>query len=144
MDEKTQKLIDKRLKEGWVRSTMMIEVLAVTEQAAKESLEKHMAKMEKEEKAMIYSKKFHEINKVEKPIPRIPEAYSNLVEFELLTENFDKLVYLVMTYVPSSVEILEPKNMSLDMGELQAILNSLAELIHKFAAAGIGGVIIGT
>jgi hypothetical protein len=144
MDEKTQKLVDKRLKDGWVRSTMMIEVLAVTEQAAKESLEKHMEKMGKEERVMVYNKKFHKINKVEKPIPRIPEAYSNLVEFELLTENFDKLVYMVMTYVPSSVEILEPKNVNLDMGELQAILNSLADLIHKFAAAGIGGVIIGT
>lgn len=144
MDEKTQKLLERRLKDGWIKSTMMIEVLAVTEQAAKESLEKHVEKMEKEEHSMLYNKKFHKINRVEKPLPRIPEAYSNVVEFDLITENFDKLVYLVMTYAPASVEIMEPKDIKLDMGELQALLNSLSELIHKFAAAGIGGVIIGT
>jgi hypothetical protein len=144
MDEKTQQTVEKRVKEGWIKSNMMIEVLAVTEEAARESLEKHIEKMEKEELVMIYGKDFRKIEKVKDPLPRIPEAYSNIVELELLTKNYDKLIYMVMTYVPSSVEILEPGHIKMDMGEAQAILNSVAELIHKFAAAGIGGVIIGT
>jgi len=61
-----------------------------------------------------------------------------------LTQNYDKLIYMVMTYAPSSVEILEPGHIKMDIGEAQGVLNSIAELIHKFAAAGIGGVIIGT
>jgi hypothetical protein len=144
MDEKTQQTVEKRVKEGWIKSNMMIEVLAVTEEAARESLEKHIEKMEKEELVMVYGKDFRKIEKVKDPLPRIPEAYSNIVELELLTKNYDKLIYMVMTYVPSSVEILEPGHIKMDMGEAQAILNSVAELIHKFAAAGIGGVIIGT
>lgn len=144
MDDKLTEKVNKKLKEGWIKSTMMIEVLAVTEEAAKESLEKHISRMEKEEKAIIYKKNFKKIDKVKNPIPRIKEAYSNVVELELLTQNYDKLVYMVMTYVPSSVEILEPGHIKMDMGEAQGVLNSIAELIHKFAAAGIGGVIIGT
>jgi len=144
MDDKLKGKIEKRMKEGWIKSTMMIEVLAVTEEAAKTSLEKHMDRMEKEDKALIYNKDFKKIQKVKDPHPRIPEAYTNVVELELLTENYDKLVYMVMTYAPSSVEILEPGHIKMDMGEAQGVLNSIADLIHKFAAAGIGGVIIGT
>ncbi|UCD07626.1 MAG: hypothetical protein JSW41_01505 [Candidatus Aenigmatarchaeota archaeon] len=144
MDDKLTEKVNKKLKEGWIKSTMMIEVLAVTEEAAKESLEKHIDRMEKEEKALIYRKNFKKIDKVKNPLPKITEAYSNVVELELLTQNYDKLVYMVMTYVPSSVEILEPGHIKMDMGEAQGVLNSIAELIHKFAAAGIGGVIIGT
>ncbi len=144
MDDKLTEKVNKKLKEGWIKSTMMIEVLAVTEEAAKESLEKHIDRMEKEDKALIYKKNFKKIDKVKNPLPKITEAYSNVVELELLTQNYDKLVYMVMTYVPSSVEILEPGHIKMDMGEAQGVLNSIAELIHKFAAAGIGGVIIGT
>lgn len=144
MDEKVAERIAKRMKDGWIKSTMMIEVLAVTEKAARESLKKHVEKMEREDNVMVYRKDFKKLDKVDNPFPNIPKAYSNVVELEMLTQNYDKLVYMIMSYAPSSVEILEPKNIKLDMGEAQGILNSIAELIHKFAAAGIGGVIIGT
>lgn len=142
MDEKTQKLMEKRMKDGWIKSNVMIEVLAVNEETARESLKKHVEKMGKENHVMICHKNFRKIEKVKNPLPNIQEAFSNVVEVEMLTMNYDKLVYMIMAYAPSSVEILEPEHIKLDMGEAQAILNSVAELIHKFAAAGLGGVII--
>jgi len=144
-EEKIPENIQKKVKkDGWIRSWMMIEVLAVTENAAKSALEKHVEKMRREKKTIIYRKEFHEIKKVEKPIPQIETAYSNVVELELITETYDQLVYLVMNYGPSSIEILEPEKLQIDMGEAQSILNSLAEMIHKFVAAGIGGIVINT
>jgi len=144
MDDKTKEKMEKRMKEGWIKSTMMIEVLGVTKEAAKSSLKKHVEKMEKEDNVMVCQKDFKELNKVKSPFPNIKEAFSNIVELELLTLNYDKLVYMIMAYAPSAVEILEPEHIKLDMGEAQAILNSISEMIHKFAAAGLGGVIIGT
>lgn len=142
MDDKTRKKIEQRMKDGWIKSIAMIEVLAVNEEAARESLEKHVERMEKEEHSMIIKKDFRKVEKVQNPHPRIKEAYSNVVEVEMITQNYDKLVYMIMAYAPSSVEILEPSHIKLDMGEAQAVLNSVAEMIHKFAAAGLGGVII--
>jgi hypothetical protein len=136
--------VKKKLRDGWIKSSMMIEVLAVTEEAAKSSLEKHVHKMEKEDKTIVYKKEFRDVRKIEKPLPNIESAYSYLVELELLTENFEKLIYLTYTYGPSSIEILEPHNIKMDAGEAQGILNSIAEMIHRFAASGIGGVIIST
>ena len=144
MDDKKKGLFEKRLREGWIRSNMMIEVLAVNKETAKSSLKKHIEKMEKEDKAMIYNVEFREIKKVKNPVPNISEAYSNIVELDVLTANYDKLIYMVMSYAPSSVEILEPEHIKIDMGEAQGILNIVADMVHKFAAAGLGGIIIGT
>jgi len=141
-EKKLPEKVQKKLKEGWIQSWMMIEVLAVTEKAARSALERHVAMLEKEEKSMVYRKDFKKIERVVKPLRGIEEAYSNVVEIELITENYEKLVYLVMNYAPSSVEILSPENIKMDIGEAQGILNSLSEMIHKFAAAGLGGVII--
>jgi hypothetical protein len=139
---KTMETVKKKLKDGWIKSWMMIEVLAVTEEAAKSALEKHTGNLEKENKTIVFNKKFHKITKVEDPTPNIKTAYSYVVELEMVTENYDKLVFLVMTYAPSSIEILEPKHLKIDSGEAQSILNSISEMMHKFAAAGLGGVMI--
>jgi hypothetical protein len=141
MDEK---LVEKRLKEGWIKSTMIIEVLAVTKEASESALKTHVEKMTKEENTMVLNQELHKAEPVNKPLPNIEKAYSQIVDVEVITRNFDQLVRLVVSYAPSSVEILEPEKFSLDMGEAQGILNSLAELIHKFAATGLGGIMIGT
>lgn len=143
-EEKVPENIKKKVKDGWIRSWMMIEVLAITEKAAKSALEKHIEKMGREKRTIIYNKKFHETKKVEKPLPNIKTAYSYVVELDLVTQTYDQLIYLVMNYGPSSIEILEPEKLKIGMGEAQSILNSVAEMIHKFVAAGIGGVVIST
>jgi len=134
----------KLLKEGWIKSRMMIEVLAGTESAAKSALEKHVEKMEKEKNIFISNKIFHDIEKVDNPLPNIPTGYSYIVEIEIIAQTFEKLVNIVMNYGPSSIEILEPSSIKMDIGEAQGILNSLAAILHRFAASGAGGIVIGT
>lgn len=134
--------VRKRLREGWIKSWMMIEVLAVAEGAARSSLEKHIESLEKEKRCLVYKKSFHEIKKVQNPLPKVPEGYSYVCELELLAYNFNQLFLIVLNYAPSAIEILSPENIKMDMGEAQGILNSLADILHRFAAMGIGGVII--
>jgi len=141
-DKDLQEQIKKKLKNGWIKSSMMIEVLAVNPNAAKEALEKHVEKICKEDKVFVYKKDFQQIIETKSPFPQIPKAYSGLVEIELMTQNFDKLVYVVMNYGPTNVEILEPSKLNISMGEAQGIITSIATMLHKFAAAGLGGVMI--
>ena len=142
MDEAMQEKVAKRLKEGWLKNWMMIEVLAVSAEAARSALDGHVAKLAKEEKTLVYAKKFGEIKRVENPLPTVPVGYTHVAELDLLTQDYETLVMLVMNYAPSSVEILEPDKIRMDMAEAQGILNSLSETLHKFAAAGLGGVVI--
>ena len=148
LDEKLKEKADSKVsKDGWLRATMMIEVLAMNKEAAKSALEKHIESLSKEKWVTVYRRDFSEIKRIENPLPRKPEikeAFSYLADIECAVQRYEDLISIVMHYGPSSIEILEPGKIKLDIGEAQGILNSLADLIHKFVAAGMGGLVVKT
>ena len=52
------------------------------------------------------------------------------------------LLNAVMTYGPSAIEIVGPNKEEIDISEMQNVANTLAGVVHQFAAAGIGGIVI--
>jgi hypothetical protein len=144
MDKKREEESKKRVKDGWIRVGMVIEALAVSRETAGSALRKHMEKMEKEKGIIVYKKDERGIEEVANPTPNIPKGYSQVIDVELVAESFDRLVYIVMNYGPSSIEILEPNKISMNFGEAQGVLNSLAAMIHTFAAMGAGGMLVST
>ena len=142
MSKEIKDIVKQKIKEGWIRSQLFIEVLAITSEAAKEVLEAHIKKFENEKGVLLSKIDWKECKRVEKPFQNIPEAYSYVVEVEALTENYEKLIYVVMNYGPSSVEILEPQEIKLKTWEGDAIANSIADILHSFAAQGAGGIIL--
>ena len=143
MDE-TQEMVKKKLKDGWIHSSLIIEVLAATAEAAKSALEKHVGKMDKDKRIIVTKKDFKEIREVEKPLPEIEKAYSYLVHVEFLADKFETLVYVAMTFGPTSMEILNPDSIKLDLAQAHAILNTVADMIHRFAQMKGGGILINT
>ena len=79
---------------------------------------------------------------MDKPMKNIDVGHSLTSEIELVSKNIDNLVQLVTEYGPSAIEILEPKKITLDAGEAQNILNSVSHIMHQFAAAGAGGMVL--
>lgn len=142
MADKLPDNVQKKIKNGWIRAWMMIEVVAITPEAAKEALEKHVDKLEKEKKSMIYKKKYHKSDKIKANFANATEAYSLVVEIEMISQDFDHLFFIVLNYAPSSIEILEPEKYVMDAGEAQGILNSLSDILHRFAASRDGGIVI--
>jgi len=138
----TKDQIAEKLKQGWIQAGMMFEVLAITEEAAKEALESHIGKMEKGGLVSIVKKDFLQIEKVEKPIEGIETGFSQVCNTEFMAKNFDTLVQIVLEFGPASIEILKPDKYQLSAGEAHNILNTMAEMMHKFAAAGFGGIVI--
>ncbi len=142
--DKTEEKVQKKLREGWIKASMIIEALGVTKDAVKSALEMHIRKLKDEKKTVVCSTKFHGTREVEKPFPNVPKAYSMIVDIEIVSETYDQLVYIAMNYGPTSIEILEPEKIKMDMGEAQGILNSISDLVHRFAAQGIGGIVVRT
>ena len=128
--------------EGRIKALMLIEVLAVNEDAAKSSLKDLVDRLGGEKGVEVTKTDFKEIQKVENPMPNIKEAFSQVVEIELVAKTYETLVDIVINYGPSSIEILEPSSLKIGVGEAQAILNEISDIIHRFAAAGIGGLVI--
>ncbi len=144
MDKKLEKEVKNRLKDGWIKSAVMIEAMAINENAAKSALNKLVESISKEKNILLCKKEFQEARKVQKPLPNVEEASSVIADLEMLTVNYDRLLYVVLTYGPSSVEILEPDNINLDAGEAQGIANSLAAFIHRIASSRAGGMLMST
>ena len=145
-NDKLEDHAKKRLKEGWIKSWMMIEVVAITPEAARSALEKHVEALEKfeKQKSLVVRKAYGEVKEVPKPLPDIEKGHALVVELEMLTQNYETLFLIVLNYGPSAIEILEPGRISMDAGEAQGILNGLADVLHRFAAMKAGGMIIKT
>jgi hypothetical protein len=144
MDRKLEEQVKSRVKNGWIRVGMMIEAMAISRETASSALKKHVEKMEKEKGVLVYKKECKGVEEVKKPLPNIEKGYCEIFDVEMIVENFDRLVYIVLNYGPSAIEILEPHNITMNLGEAQGILNSLAMLVHTFAAMGAGGMIVST
>lgn len=133
---------DEKVKEGWLRAWLVFEVLAIDEKVAKDSLESLVNKLENDKRVMLYKKQFSDSKKLEKPLGAIKEGFSIVCEIEFVTKNFDKLIQTVLEYGPSAAELLEPKELKILGSEAQGILNSIAQMMHSFATAGIGGMVV--
>jgi hypothetical protein len=132
---------DEKVREGWLRASMLFEVLAVNEKTTKESLDTLVNKLEKDGRAKTYKKEFGEMKKVENPLPNVDFGYSLTCEIELISKKFDNLAQIVSEYGPSSIELLEPFKFSINAGEAQTVLNLISSIMHDFAAAGAGGIV---
>lgn len=137
-----QEEIKHRRKEKWFEVFAAIEALAVTKETVESALKKHVEKMTHLRDILIYETEYAETLKVEKPMKNIDEAYSQIVRLRFFAKDFLTLLGVVMTYGPSSIEIIGPPQKEMRMGEAQNIVNLLAGVVHQFAAAGVGGMII--
>ena len=61
------------------------------------------------------------------------DLYSGLVDVGIETDKFDKLFFLVLSFGPSAIIVLEPNKTEVDISELQLALNDLAQVLHGMA-----------
>lgn len=136
--------VEEKLKKGWVKCVMWFEILAIDENVTKESLKEHIAKLKKGEGVEVISEKFEDVEKVDNPFPQIEKAYSQSVQLQIMFKDIETLLYNVVFFAPSAVEVIEPKSAVVGANTLQVIMNSVADLVHRYAAQGAGGVVIST
>lgn len=126
----------------WIDTFVTIEIMAVNEQKTKEALKSYIERIKKEKYIKINNEIYSDVSKVENPRPNIKEAYWQSVELECSFETAKSLLHFTMSYGPSSVEVLGPKSLEIKMSELQEIVGSISEFMHRFAAQGVGGIVM--
>ncbi len=129
-------------KNQWIEADMYFEVMAIDEEFAKSAMEDHVAKLNQIPDAFIESAKFLGTRKIENPMKNIKEAWSQVCNVKFFAKDLDTLTRMIYLYGPSSVEIIGPHDKKISVDEMQKIANSLSSLVHKFAQAGVGGMII--
>jgi hypothetical protein len=134
--------IQEKRKEKWFEVQFTIEALAVDKEFVEKALRTHVEKMSKIRTLFVYDTKYLETLKVQKPMDNIEEAFSQVVKVKFFAKDLLTLFNVVMVYGPSSIEILGPDRHEIKISEVQGISNTLAGVVHQFAAAGVGGIVI--
>lgn len=121
---------------------MVFEAVAATEEGVEDSLDEHLDKLESESGVEITESNVDETEEIENPTPDLEEGFSKVAECRLEVESFDKAVSLTFNYGPTYVHMEGPEKYDLDLKEGQESLQNVANVIHKYAQMGLGGVLV--
>jgi len=139
-------VLKEHLDKGWIHVRMFFEVMGGTEEVAKKALTDHLATVKKMHNIKIVSEKYGDVVEVTDPPKQFEgrKAYSQVVEVEMVVSSVENLIYSVIFYGPSSVEVIGPKEMKVGFDAVQSMANAVAEMMHRYASAGAGGIVIST
>lgn len=135
LEDNRYKLIDYVLKgvtsgkkpaEGQYKINMIVEGISTDEEA----LKKEMEVLERKLKAESY--KLLRFEKSE--IVKDEENYSMFINVDFSVPDFSDTIYLIIQYGPSSVELLEPHEVKLELSQAQEVLNEVASAVHYYVS----------
>ncbi|MFC2143433.1 hypothetical protein ACFLQN_03470 [Candidatus Aenigmatarchaeota archaeon] len=142
MDSETREKVEKFRKDEWIEASFSVEALGIDKETVETALKEHIEKMKKIKSVFVYETEYKETIKVEKPFKNIDIAYSQVVELKLFMKDMYSLMTAIVLYGPSALEILSPEHKEIKLNEIQNIAVSLSSLVHQFAAAGAGGIVM--
>lgn len=138
--------VDKLVGDGWIKAWLVYDTQAVDKKTLKGSLSGLLDKFKMLKEVHVLEDALTEPELIEPPEKfkkqGIKHVFSQVLELDILAKDFETLFFLVITFPPSALEVLAPKEIKLDMREMQNTLMLTSELIRKYASAGAGGVVI--
>lgn len=133
-EEKTEKIDEREIKEkiakGWIRAILIIQILGKPADHIEKTLNLAIDNLAKDRRVQLIEKKIHPAKLVEDA----KEVFITFAEIEILAQDLSKLIELIFDYMPASVEILDPYNLTLKLEDANSILNDLIAKIHQYDA----------
>ena len=77
---------------------------------------------------------FKVINKEIAETKQVEKMWSTFIEAELEFKDIKTLFSFNFTFLPSSIEVLEPEKIELDTNEFSDIINTLQAKLHEYTA----------
>ena len=128
MDEKG---IRERLERNYLHCRLILEVLGKPREHVEESLKKYLEAIKKGAGEDFLRAKVVEAKKTEENIQNGVEYYSSFAELEILFKDIQELAIFCFDYMPSSVEIIKPDNLTLRNVDMSNIMNDLQARSHQ-------------
>lgn len=107
---------------------MIVEMAGSPPNHVKESLSKHIMILNEVKDVKVHTIKISEPAEIKDS----KGIYTCYAEADFETENFMRMAETMFDFMPSSVEIIEPGKVSLDMSEATALLNNLSGRLHRY------------
>ena len=112
---------------------MIVEMAGRPAEHLTTTLEEHIKILHKVEDVTVHSIKVSEPKEIpqEKSTPD-SIMFTAFAEADFECESFARLTETMFDFMPSSVEVIEPAKVSLDMGESTALLNNISGRMHRY------------
>ena len=120
-----------------VRAIMIVEMAGRPAEHVKDSLAKHIGVLNDVKDIQVHSIKISEPREIENSsgqegTPTEGIMFTCFAEADFETENFARMSETMFDFMPSSVEVIEPSKVSLDMSEATDLLNNLSGRLHRY------------
>ncbi len=113
-----------------IEARMIIEIMGRPAEHIKKTMEMLVEKLGQEKGISILSKIIHEPVKVKDS----KDLYTTFSEAEVKFESLDLCVAIIFAYMPSNIEIVSPQSFKLANDNLNSVLNSLIQRLHRYEA----------
>ncbi len=130
MDQKLKEKID----EGYILCRTIVEVAGTPKSHIEKTMQLVIETIKKSEGKDLILKSCDIFKAKEVELKEVKEKgklFSTYTEMEILFKNIPKLIGFCFDYMPSSLEILEPKGLNLDTNHFANLLNDLLAHLHK-------------
>lgn len=120
----------------------MVRVIMIVEMAGRpaahltESLEKHVSILKDIKDAEVHEIKVSEPREIkidDKAKSKDEEAmFTAFAECDFEVPSFSRLTETMFDFMPSSIEVIEPSSIDLEMGEATDLLNNISGRMHRY------------
>ena len=138
--------MDELLSKGWIKTWMIFEVQAADKAVCESALKKHVKGMSSLDSVEVFEESFANVDEIDVPDGLkqrgVKALFTQVSEVTVMVKDFEALVNIVINYAPTAIEIMGPDKIVLTMRDAQNSLASVSDMMHRFARAGIGGMLI--
>ena len=107
---------------------MIVEIAGRPAEHVLETLKAHIGQLKNYKDINYISESFSEPKRLEAE----QEIYTSFAEIEFEAESFLRIMDIVFDFMPSSIEILEPSELNLNLSDATTFLNNLAGRLHRY------------
>lgn len=116
---------------------MIVEMAGRPAKHLTESLEKHINILNDVKDITVHSIKISKPRKIEtskdqKDVPSSEIMFTAFVEADFECNSFARLSETMFDFMPSSVEVIEPGKITMDMNEATDLLNNISGRLHRY------------
>ena len=107
-----------------IRCRTIIEVLGKPKEYVEKNIKEYTEHIKKDSELVVLNEEFSEIREQGK-------LWSQFVELELVVKGTQKLIGFCFEYMPSSIDVIKPENLSMTSAEISSFVNDLQARLHS-------------
>jgi hypothetical protein len=119
-----------------VRAIMIVEMAGRPAEHLTASIEKHIGVLNEVKDIKVHSIKVSEPREIEidemNGVEKGEKMFSVFAEADFECESFARLTETMFDFMPSSVEVLEPTRVTMDLNESTNLLNTISGRMHRY------------